>query len=109
PRVYQGGREVLGEYRMLENGEVGFRLGAHDANQPVVIDPVLLYSTYIGGSGSDASEAIAVDVSGNIYIGGYTLSAHSCYGSTCTTGVGFPGCPGGSSTYYGYYYTFTYC
>ena len=39
-----------------------------------MIDPVLVYSTYLGGSGSDQPTGIAVDNSGNVYIAGYTDS-----------------------------------
>jgi hypothetical protein len=53
---------------------VGFRVGSYDTSQPLYIDPVLDYSSYLGGSGDDAGTGIAVDASGNSYITGYTLS-----------------------------------
>lgn len=54
--------------------EIGLNLGAYDSSLPLVIDPVLIYSTYIGGTGNDNSHAIAVDAAGSAYIGGYTNS-----------------------------------
>lgn len=54
----------------------GFRLGAYDPGKALVIDPaVLIYSGFIGGSGSDGGEDIAVDWAGNAYVTGDTNSA----------------------------------
>lgn len=54
---------------------VGFRLGRYDNEKELIIDPVLTYSTYLGGSDHEDSPRIAVDSSGNAYITGSTLSA----------------------------------
>ena len=58
PFIYQqraGSRtEIAGRYVLLGKREVGFQLDKYDASLPLVIDPVLSYSTYLGGSGSDA-------------------------------------------------------
>jgi len=78
PVVYQevaGKRvEVSGSWQ-VRGKEAGFRIGAYDRSQPLVIDPVLYYSTYLGGSGLDNANAIAVDGVGNTYVTGGTGSA----------------------------------
>jgi uncharacterized repeat protein (TIGR01451 family) len=53
---------------------VGFALGRYEPNLPLVIDPVLSYATYLGGSGWDSIQGIAVDSAGNAYLAGYTCS-----------------------------------
>ena len=77
PVAYQetaaGRREVEAKYR-LERGEVSFELGAYDPSLPLVIDPVLTYATYAGGSGTDTGNAIAVDGAGNTFLAGTTDS-----------------------------------
>jgi hypothetical protein len=55
---------------------VGFQLASYDHAKPVVIDPVLLYSTYLGGSGSELSLGIAVDAAGSVYVTGATGSTN---------------------------------
>jgi hypothetical protein len=54
----------------------GFELGSYDRGHPLVIDPGLRYSTYVGGSAVDAGEDIAVDSSGNAYITGRADSSN---------------------------------
>ena len=78
PTIYQesGGVRVAvaGGYEIRPDGTVGFLVGHYDANLPLVIDPVLVYSSYLGGSRSDAGNAIAVDAEGNSYVTGYAYS-----------------------------------
>ncbi|MBN2492702.1 MAG: SBBP repeat-containing protein [Planctomycetes bacterium] len=60
--------------------EFGFDLGAYDPAHPLVLDPaVLLYCGYVGGSGADVSQSIAVDGTGNAYITGYTGSTEQTF------------------------------
>lgn len=54
--------------------EIAFELGPYDETRPLVIDPVLTYSTFLGGSWWDKASAIAVDADGNAYIAGTTYS-----------------------------------
>jgi Beta-propeller repeat/Abnormal spindle-like microcephaly-assoc'd, ASPM-SPD-2-Hydin len=80
PMVYQesaGQRfPVVGSYVMTDATHIAFQVAHYDASKPLVIDPVLTYSTYLGGSGADLANGIAVDASGNVYIAGYTSSAN---------------------------------
>ncbi len=54
---------------------IRFRIGDYDPTLPLVIDPILDYATYLGGSGYDSPRALAVDAAGNAYIAGVTQSA----------------------------------
>jgi hypothetical protein len=61
---------VTARYAIAEDGTVGFALGAYDRGRPLTIDPVISYSTYLGGSIFDIAWSIAVDPAGNAYIAG---------------------------------------
>jgi hypothetical protein len=83
PASYQliNGRQVLLECCfLLERDETGesilsFSVGdSYDARYPLVIDPGLIYSTYLGGSSFDQGFSIAIDTSGNAYVTGFTSS-----------------------------------
>jgi len=76
--VYQreGGvrRSVEGGYIVKSNGRVAFQIAQYDHDRPLLIDPVLSYSTYLGGGGQDGASGIAIDGTGNVYIAGHTNS-----------------------------------
>ena len=79
PIIYQiddGGRRhtVEGGYVHRSPHQIGFRVGAYDRTRPLIIDPVLSYSTYLGGSGVDEGNGIAVDATGAVYVSGPTSS-----------------------------------
>lgn len=78
PIIYQemdGVRQmVAGSYVLKGKDEIGFQLGSYDRTRPLVIDPVLSYSTYLGGNFFDQGYAIAVDSAGNAYVAGTTAS-----------------------------------
>ena len=79
PVVYQdvgGSRQSVAGQFVLEGGQVGFQLGAYDPHAPLVIDPVLVYSTYLGGNGLNQADGIAVDSAGDAYVTGYTSSTN---------------------------------
>ena len=79
PEIYQemaGIRQpVEGRFTLIGKHTAGFILGAYDSARPLTIDPVLAYSTYLGGSLEDEANAIAVDSSGNAYVAGLTVSS----------------------------------
>ena len=80
PRVYQlvhgVQRSLAGRYVFLDHARhvVGFRVDTYDRSSPLIIDPILSYSTYLGGSGGDGLSDLAVDANGNVYLTGTTDS-----------------------------------
>ena len=92
PHVYQNigneRRTVAGHFVLRGDDRVGFALGAYDRSRILVIDPVLAYSTYLGGSGAESCSAItgaqftpgcpaiAVDSALNAYVAGSTTSTN---------------------------------
>jgi Beta-propeller repeat/Transmembrane protein 131-like N-terminal len=67
---------VEGRYRLTGENQISFEMGSYDRRRPLVIDPVLSYSTYLGGSGYDNGTGIVVDVRGNAYVTGSTASTN---------------------------------
>ncbi|MCZ6820367.1 MAG: SBBP repeat-containing protein [Calditrichaeota bacterium] len=78
PHIYQEIAGILhpvaGGFVLAEDMSVQFEVGTYDATYPLVIDPVLSYSTYLGGSDSDFAKGIAVDSAGYLYVTGTILS-----------------------------------
>jgi hypothetical protein len=78
PGVYQvsnGHRvSVKGKFRMQRFNTLAFEIGPYDHALPLIIDPVLNYSTYVAGSQGDLGQSIAVDSAGNAFITGLTFS-----------------------------------
>ena len=78
PRAYQviGGQRqpVPSRFSLLGGARVGIAVGAYDRSRPLIVDPTIAYSSYLGGAGSDVGRAIAVDGSGAAYVAGQTTS-----------------------------------
>ena len=95
PTVYQdldkGRQEVPASYVVDDSNQITFHVAAYDRSRPLVIDPTLIYSTYLSSRGAIAF-ADAVDSGGNVYIAGGTGSVFT------TPGVVQPSFGGGDST-----------
>ena len=92
PVAYQGsgrGRQLIAaRYVVGEGKRIGFEVGKYDRGKPLIIDPVLSYATYLGGTGGDVAYGIAVDSSGNAYVAGSTASANFPIASAVQTTSG---------------------
>jgi uncharacterized repeat protein (TIGR01451 family) len=92
PHIYQrvGDRQelVAGRFVLRSANRVGFEVGEYDRGRELIIDPVLDFSTYFGGSGTETSPSIAVNGNGNIYIVGTTTSPQASFPpATSTTSI----------------------
>jgi hypothetical protein len=78
PVAYQviGGKRksIPAKYVLTSTGSVGFKAGKYDLRKPLVIDPVIAYSTFVGGSGYDYGTSVAVDAQGYAYVAGTAAS-----------------------------------
>jgi hypothetical protein len=77
PVIYQetaaGVRQpVEGRYKLLGGNVAGVELAAYDRRRTLTIDPVLIYSSLVGGGGSDAVIGVKVDKAGMVWVAGYT-------------------------------------
>jgi hypothetical protein len=83
PVVYQEitGQKVAreGKFKILDERQFtyGFEMAAYDPHHPLIIDPTLVYSTYLGGSFYDEGYGIAADSQGRAYVTGYTYSIYA--------------------------------
>ena len=84
PVIYQdtpAGRVVrAGRYELRDNDFIGFAIDDYDTSLPLVIDPVISYSTYLGSAGVSLTHAVAVDNDGNAYLTGYGDSTYPVVG-----------------------------
>jgi len=99
PFIYQQvrglGRPIQGRYVLKGGNRVGFEIGNYDSTQSLVIDPVLVYSTYLGGASSDQGTSVALDSGGRAYITGVTTSTDF----PVTSGAAQPAKAGGSDIF----------
>ena len=99
PVVYQdvaGARHAVAGTFLVEGNHVCFALGGYDRSKALIIDPVLSYSTYLGGSGGgfgngDGGGGIAVDASGSAYVTGITHSPDFPTANPLQPALGTPG------------------
>ena len=92
PSIYQstgGARATVEGAFQVSGNRVSFRVGPYDRSLPLVIDPTLSYSSYLGGPGNEAAVFATTDSSGNVYV----------VGGTTTTNM--PATPGAFQTAYG--------
>ncbi len=78
PRVYQivnGDRRPVSARFRLSGRHVRFQVDDYDHGKDLVIDPVLSYSSFLGGSSNESARAIATDSAGNVYVAGATNSS----------------------------------
>ncbi len=80
PTVFQLNGEkkipVASSFQILDNHTFGFSFtGGYDPSLPLIIDPELLFSSYLGGTGNDYCRDVTIDADGNIYLTGYVTSS----------------------------------
>jgi len=68
PKVYQNGTEIACEYLTSSKNQIRLGLAAYDHSQSLTVDPVLVYSTYLGGPAFETGTGIQVDAKGFIYV-----------------------------------------
>jgi hypothetical protein len=69
-------QQIATDYIIKGRRSAAFHVAAYDRSKPLIIDPVLIYSTYLGGSGNDSGQGIAVDSQGSAYVAGFTSSSN---------------------------------
>jgi hypothetical protein len=79
PVIYQDNRRIKGRYTLLAHNQVGFRLDRYDRTRPLLIDPILVYCTYMGSSGTDRVTAMKMGPNGLLYVTGSTNTGEMLY------------------------------
>jgi hypothetical protein len=78
PLIYQesagGRREIGGRYVLLAGNTVGLKVDGYDKRRKLIIDPILAYSTYLGGAGVDQVNAVQLQPNGRLYMVGQTAT-----------------------------------
>jgi hypothetical protein len=91
PAVRQGDVAIAGRYVLLARDLAAFRVGRYDRTRPLVIDPLLVYSTYIGGSGDDQVNAVRLTANGLLYVTGSTNSGNMPFINGAYSNAPLPG------------------
>lgn len=95
PLIYQNvqgvRKEIAGGYWLSDPQTVRFEIAPYDHRLPLVIDPVLSYSTYYGGTGLDAAYGVAVDPNGFVYVAGESMAGLPTNSGTLTNQYGGAG------------------
>jgi hypothetical protein len=110
PHIYQassaGTQTIAGSFVLRGNSTAGFEVGEYDRSRTLIIDPVLAFSTYLGGSGDESCStitgaafvphcpAIAVDSASRAYVAGATTSSGGTFG-----GATAPSLTGGADVF----------
>ena len=92
PIIYQmvgeNRQTITGRFRLNGKNTIGFTIAKYNHHLPLIIDPILSYSTYLGGSGDDYAFSIAVDGDGNAYVAGSTTSLDFPAGAAFQSKIG---------------------
>jgi hypothetical protein len=76
PNAIEAKNTIDGRWVLKGGNRVGFEVAAYDSSKPLIIDPALSYSTYLGGTGTDGAFGVAIDSAGNCYVTGFTSSTN---------------------------------
>ena len=90
PKLYQGGKQIDGRFVKRSATRIGFLAGNYDKSKQLVIDPVVLYSSYIGANMDDQINAMVVNPDGTVIVAGATKSTNfpRNFGTTLSTDAG---------------------
>ena len=83
-------RQIAGKYVKVNRHEFGFSVADYDRASTLSIDPVLTFSSFLGGNADTYAKAVAVDSAGNAYVTGYTAATNfpttpGVYATSCAT------------------------
>lgn len=67
-------RPIAGSFKLIDRDTIAFAVGTYDHSQSLVIDPILAYSTFFGGTNAEFAVAVTADSAGNAYVCGLTIS-----------------------------------
>lgn len=88
PRVFQGSRTVAARYRISGSNQVAFNIADYDHSQPLVIDPTVVFATYLGSTGTDTAFSLTTDSDGNVYVAGSAERSTGINGVATSTRIG---------------------